>query len=60
MQLRIMASGDWMKQDYIIKEGPGPLILDATTSVDPYDAPNVFQDETLYAVPIQCQASIYN
>jgi len=60
LELWKVASRDWIKKDYIIKEVPGPLILDATNIVYPYESMDVFQDESLYTVPIQRRASIYN
>ena len=55
-----MASSDWIKKDFITKEVPCPLILYAANIVYPYELKDVFQDESLYKVPIQQQASIYN
>ena len=55
-----MPSRDWIKKDYIIKEDPGSLILDATNFVYPYESTDLLRDESLYMVPIQPQASIYN
>jgi hypothetical protein len=55
-----VASLNWIKKDYIIKEVPGSLILDAANIVYPYESTDVLRDESLYTVPIQRQASIYN
>jgi hypothetical protein len=49
-----------MKKDYIINEVTGSLILDTANIVYPYESTDVFQDEFIYMVPIQRQASIYN
>jgi hypothetical protein len=48
-----VASRDWIKKDYIIKEVPCPLILDATNIVYPYESTDVFRDKSLDTVPIQ-------
>jgi len=55
-----VASCDWIKKDYIIKEVPRPLILEATNIIHPYESTDVFQPECLYMIPIQCQVSSYN
>jgi len=55
-----VASRDWIKKDYIIKEVTGSLILDAANFVNPYESMDVFRDDFLYTVPIQCHALIYN
>jgi hypothetical protein len=55
-----VASRDWIKKDYITKEVPGSLILDAANIVYPYESRDMFRDESLYTVPIQRQAWIYN
>jgi len=60
LELWKVASCDWIKKDYIIKEIPGPLILDAANIVYPYESTDVFRDESLYMVPIQKQVSIFN
>jgi len=52
------ASRDWIKKDYIIKEFPCPLILDTANIEYPYQSTDVFQDESLYTVPIQQQVYI--
>ena len=44
----------------MIKEVPGPLILDAPNIVYPYESTDEFLDESHYMVPIQRQTSIYN
>jgi len=49
-----------MKKDYIIKEVPYPLMLDAANIAYPYESMDVFQDVSLYTVTIERQASIYN
>jgi hypothetical protein len=48
-----VARSDWIKKDYIMKEVPGSLILDAANVVYPYESTDVFQDESLYTVQIQ-------
>jgi hypothetical protein len=53
-----VASCDWIKKDYIIKEVRYPLILDAGNIVYPYQSTNMFRDEFLYSDPIQRQALI--
>jgi hypothetical protein len=60
LELWKVASRDWIKNEYIIKEVPGPLILHATKIVHPYVSTDVFRDESLYTVLIQQQVSIYN
>jgi len=55
-----VVSFNWIKNNYIIKEVPGPLIVDATYIVYPYESTNEFWDESLYQVPIQRQVLIYN
>jgi hypothetical protein len=45
-----VASHDWIKKDYIIKEVPGSLILDAASVVYPCESTDVFRDESLYTV----------
>jgi len=55
-----VVSCDWIKIDYIIKEVPCPIILDAANIVYPYEYTNVFWDESLYMVGIPQQASIYS
>jgi len=60
LKLWKVASCHWIKKDCIIKEVPGPLILDAAGIVYPYKSTDVFRDDSLYTVPIQLQASIYN
>jgi hypothetical protein len=54
-----VASRDWIKKDYIIKEVSCPLVLNAANIVYPYESTDVFRDESLDTVPIQRQASIY-
>jgi hypothetical protein len=48
-----VASRDWIKKDYITKEVPCPLILDATKIVYPYQSTDVFRDESVDTVLIQ-------
>jgi len=60
LELWNVASCDWIEKDFIIKVPPWHLILDATSIVYPYGSTDVFQDESLYSVSIQPQASIYN
>jgi len=60
LELWKLASHDWIKKDYIIKEVPCPLILDATNIVYPYEFTDLFRDESFSMVPIQQQASIYD
>ena len=55
-----MASRDWIKKDFIIKEVPGPLILDTEIIVYPDESMDVLRHKSLYTVPIQRQASIIN
>jgi hypothetical protein len=55
-----VASRDWIKKDYIMKEVLCPVILDVANIVYRYESTDVFRDESLYMVPIQRQASIYN
>jgi hypothetical protein len=55
-----MASRDWIKKEYIMKEVPCPLVLNTAKSVYAYESTDVFQDESLYMVPIQPQESINN
>jgi len=49
-----------MKTNYIIKEVPGPRIIDTENIVYPYESTDVFWDESLDTVPIEQQVSIYN
>jgi len=60
LELWKVASRDWIKKDYIIKEVPCPLMLDAASIEYPYESTDMFRDESPYTVPIQRQASIYN
>jgi len=60
LELWQVASCDWIKNNYILKEVPGPLILDAADILYPYESTDVFWDQSLHTVPIQWQASIYN
>jgi hypothetical protein len=53
LELRKAASHDWIKKDYIIKEFPCPLILDAGNIVYPYESTNVFRHESHHSVLIQ-------
>jgi len=55
-----VASRDWIKRDHIIQEVPCPLVLNAANIEYPYESTDVFRDESLYTVPIQRQALIYN
>jgi len=55
-----MASRDWIKNNYIVKEVPGPLIHDTANIVYPYESTDVLRDESLHMVLIQRQASIHN
>jgi len=55
-----VASRDWIKKDYIMKEVPGPLILDAANIEYQYESMDKFCDESLDMVPIQQRASNYN
>jgi hypothetical protein len=48
-----VASHDWIKKDYIIKEVIGSLILDTANIVYLYESTDVFGDESLYMVPIE-------
>jgi hypothetical protein len=60
LELLKVDSCDWIKQQYIMKELPYPPILSAANNINPYESMEVFQDESLYMVPIQRQALIYN
>ena len=60
LELWKVASRDWIKNDYLMKEIPGPLMLDTTNIVYPYECTDVFRHESLCTVPIQWQASINN
>jgi len=53
LELWKVASHDWIKKDFIIKEVPGPLILDAAHIVYPCESTDVFRDESLDSVLIQ-------
>ena len=55
-----MVSRDRIKKDYIMKEVPYPLILEATNSVYPYESMDLFRDESVYTVPLKQLASIYD
>jgi len=55
-----VASRDGIKNYYIIKAVPGPLICDAANIEYPFESTDMFRDESLYTVPIQRHASIYN
>ena len=60
LQLWKVVSRDWIKKEYIIKEVPGPLFLDAANIEYPYESTDMVRDESLYTVPIQWQALINN
>jgi len=53
LELWKVASPDWIKKNYIIKNNPCPLILDATNIVYPHESVEVIWDEYLYKVPIE-------
>jgi len=60
LELWKVATRDWIKTDYIMKVVPCPLILDTANILYRYESTAVSRDESLYMVPIQWQASIYN
>jgi len=47
LELWQVASRDWIKKDYIIKEVPCPLIVEIPNSVYPYVSMDEFPDESL-------------
>jgi len=60
LELWKVASRDWIKKDYIIQEVPCPRGQNSANIVHQYESTDVFEDESLYTVPIQRQALIYN
>ena len=60
LQLRKVASCDWIEQDFVMKQVPCSLILDASNIVYRDGSTDVFQVESLYIVPIHQQESIHN
>jgi len=60
LELCNVVSHDSIKKDNIIKVVPGPIILTASNIMYLYESMDEFRDESLYKVPIQHQASIYN
>jgi len=59
LELWTVATQDWIRKDYIIKDVQCPLFLDGTNIVYPYESMDVFRDEFLDTVPIQWLASIH-
>ena len=55
-----VASRDMINKDYIMKDVPCPLIIDAANIVYLYESTDVFGDESRFPVPIQRQTSIHN
>jgi len=59
LELWKVASHDYIKKDFIIEEVCCPCIFTAADIEYPYESTDVFQDESLYVVPIQWQGSIF-
>jgi len=55
-----VASPDWIKNDYTIKEVPWPHILDTANILYPNESTHVSRNQSHYMVPIQRLALIYN
>jgi len=60
LEFSTVANRDWIEKVYILRDVPGPVVLNTANIVYPCESTEMFRDVYPYTVPIQRQVSIYN